>query len=100
MEWSLSYGPLFQANTLKNTLWYKAGLQPNIFCLHNRWNGPEVAKLFLNKKPYYFTILRDPITQLISTWDYYGLKNSFHMSLEEFAVSDEKNSQKLRKCLM
>ena len=61
----------FQANLLRGTPWQTAGLHYNLFCLHNRWNGPEVDKLMgriKNEKPIYFTILRDPVDLFISLW--------------------------------
>ena len=61
----------FQANLLRGTPWQIAGLHYNLFCLHNRWNGPEVDKLMgriKNEKPIYFTILRDPVDLFISLW--------------------------------
>ena len=65
----------FKASAVHNTEWYRAGLQPQIFCLHNRWSYSEVAKLMDNgpEKPVYFTIVRDPVSLFISVWDYYNL---------------------------
>ena len=48
----------FQVSLISDTLWYKAGLQPNVFCLHNIWNGQEVKKLYGAQRPFYFSILR------------------------------------------
>ena len=48
----------FEVSLVSDTTWYKAGLQPNIFCLHNIWNGQEVKKLYGAKRPFYFSILR------------------------------------------
>ena len=92
----LSHGALFEIGEVNNTLWYKAGLQPNIFCLHNRWNGKAVAKLFGEKKPFYFTILRDPISLLISSWDYYGMNRKFGRNLEKFIFSATKDKRNLK----
>ena len=33
----------FKASAVHNTDWYRAGLQPHIFCLHNRWSYSQVA---------------------------------------------------------
>ena len=33
----------FKASAVHNTDWYRAGLQPQIFCLHNRWSYSQVA---------------------------------------------------------
>ena len=48
----------FEINFVSDATWFKAGLDPNIFCLHNIWNGPQVAKLYSSKKPFYFSIIR------------------------------------------
>ena len=48
----------FEISVVSETPWFKAGLHPNIFCLHNVWNGPEIAKLYGERKPFYFSIIR------------------------------------------
>lgn len=68
--------------------------RPDLFCLHNRWNGSEVAKLF-NKSTVYFTILRNPIDVLVSLWDYNGLSRAYHRSLEQFAFMEPKPMPKV-----
>ena len=80
----------FNYKSIQNTEWYRAGIQPNIFCLHNIWKGSEIAKLYKNQRPYYFSILRDPLSVLISSWDYYGFDKMFGMDLEGFAYLVEK----------
>ena len=83
----------FTVESLQDTAWFKAKMQPQIFCLHNRWNGQNVAKLYapFGKRPYYFTILRDPVALFISLWDYEGLSKKFKgMTLQEFALSPDK----------
>ena len=88
-------------NNVNNTEWFKAGLIPNIFCLHSHhWSYSEVAKLMSKSltKPVYFSILRDPVSVFMSAWDYYELskrtttwlKFSRPLSLEEFALMDNK----------
>ena len=66
----------FSSDLLLGTPWQIAGLEYNLFCLHNRWNGGEVEKLFgqgKNQRPIYFTIIRDPVDLFISLWDYLEL---------------------------
>ena len=75
----------FKYQKIQNTEWYQAGIQPHIFCLHSIWDGSEVAKLFKNEKPYYFSIIRDPLSLLISSWDYFGFDRMLEMDLEGFA---------------
>ena len=77
----------FTVDLLFGTPWQIAGLEYNLFCLHNRWNGAEVEKLFdqgknSQKKPIYFTILRDPIDLFISLWDYLELGKQVIHSLK------------------
>ena len=48
----------FDVSVVSETPWFQAGLPPNIFCLHNIWNGQEIAKLYGERKPFYFSIIR------------------------------------------
>jgi len=86
----------FKASAVHKTEWYRAGLQPHIFCIHNRWSYSRVAELMDHgpEKPVYFTIVRDPVSLFISMWDYYNLPkyipNGGGLTLEEFALQDEK----------
>ena len=75
----------FKYQKIQNTEWYQAGIQPHIFCLHSIWDGSEVAKLFKKERPYYFSIIRDPLSLLISSWDYFGFDRMLEMDLERFA---------------
>jgi len=90
----------FKADLLRGTPWQIAGLHYNLFCLHNRWNGPEVDKLMgriKNQRPIYFTILRDPVDLFISLWDYLQLSSKYGgISLEEYALSDKTGRYKDR----
>lgn len=80
----------FKASKLSDTLWYRSNMAPDIFCLHNRWNGPEVGKLFHPKEPYYFSILRDPVSLFVSLWDYYALSKYSGMNLKQFIALEDK----------
>ena len=81
----------FQLDSIKDALWHKAKTPPNIFCLHTRWNRQSVASLYTQKKPFYFSILRDPVSLFISLWDYYGVSKKLNdMTLQEFAMSSNK----------
>ena len=81
----------FKYKKIQNTEWYQAGIQPNIFCLHSIWDGSEIAKLFKNERPYYFSIIRDPLSLLISSWDYFGVDKAMGRNLEAFASLVEKS---------
>lgn len=80
----------FDESKLSDTLWYRAKLSPNIFTIHNRWNGKEVSKLYGTKKPYYFSILRDPVSLFVSLWDYYALSREMGMNLKQFIALENK----------
>ena len=81
----------FQLDSIKDALWHKAKTTPNIFCLHTRWNRQSVASLYKQKKPFYFSILRDPVSLFISLWDYYGVSKKLNdVTLQEFAMSSNK----------
>ena len=84
----------FTASSLNNTHWYQAGMTPQLFCLHNRWNAKEVQKLMdkNEEKPFYFTILRDPVEIFISMWDYYEVSRKLFddkLNIETFALNIE-----------
>lgn len=81
----------FSADLLIGTPWQIAGLHYNLFCLHNRWNGAEVEKLFgrmKNQRPIYFTILRDPVDLFISLWDYLELGTKVIFLLHFFSCKN------------
>jgi len=72
--------------------------QPDVFCLHNRWNREEVRKLFMPDIPLYFTILRDPVEVFISMWDYTEASKLFfeNQKLEDFVMlRDPKPDQQI-----
>lgn len=88
----LSFGSdLFKVESLRDTPWQRAGIEYNLFCLHNRWNGAEVRKIMKRQDenlPVYFTILREPVELFVSLWDYMDLgKITGNKTLEEFALS-------------
>ena len=45
-----------------------------------------MAKLYKTHKPFYFSSLRDPVSLLISSWDYYGITRKLGLNLEKFAM--------------
>merc|ERR1712227_266010 len=55
----------------------------NIFALHTKWNQKEVAKL-LGESAKYFTILRDPVDNFESLYNYVQFDHIFKMNLEGF----------------
>ena len=81
----------FQLSAINGALWKIAKMSPNILTLHTRWNEESVAKLFSQKKPYYFSILRDPVSLFISFWDYYGVSKQLKgKKLQDFAMDQNK----------
>jgi len=58
----------------------------NIFALHTKWNQEEVEKV-LGDGAKYVTILRDPVDEFESLYNYVHFENIFHMNLEKFASS-------------
>lgn len=81
----------FSGSMLKGTPWQQAGLEYNLFCLHNRWNGAQVQEVMgVDPYPIYFTILRDPIELFKSLWDYLDMSKLYNnISLEEYSLSDK-----------
>ena len=81
----------FQLSAINGALWKIANMSPNILTLHTRWNQKSVAKLFSQKKPFYFSILRDPVSLFISFWDYYGVSKQLKgQKLQDFAMDQNK----------
>ena len=81
----------FQLSAINGALWKIANMSPNILTLHTRWNQKNVAKLFSQKKPFYFSILRDPVSLFISFWDYYGVSKQLKgQKLQDFAMDQNK----------
>ncbi|XP_059088663.1 galactose-3-O-sulfotransferase 2-like isoform X2 [Tigriopus californicus] len=53
----------------------------DILCSHMVWDLHQVERT-IGKKPFTFTILRDPVERFISFWDHYQLGS--HQNLHEF----------------
>ena len=87
----------FSKNVIKDTTWFKAGLKPQILAVHTVWNNidavVEVMKLS-DENPILFTILRDPVEVLISTWDYFGYSDGSDLTLDKF-FGENKHLSKL-----
>jgi len=60
----------------------------NVFALHTKWDQGEVTKILGDseepRKGKYFTILRDPVDQFESLYNYVHFDKTFHMDLEQF----------------
>lgn len=58
----------------------------NIFAFHTKWNQREVEKV-LGKGAKYVTILRDPVNQFESLYNYVHFEKDFNMGLEQFVIN-------------
>ena len=76
----------------KGFAWGNADTEYDIFCMHTMWNGPEV-KAALGGKAFFFSMLREPLDLFMSLWSYYGLSNAYKMSLEEYALMEQKRDR-------
>lgn len=85
---------------IKNTLWEKAGLPYQVWALHGRWNFKEVSSLIespsrgrdhfvnghINDDTVYITILREPLSQFKSLWNFYELSRRFKRTLNNYIL--------------
>ena len=75
----------FSRDWIKNVPWKpmtdKEGY--NIFALHTKWNQKEVEKI-LGKSAKYITILRDPVDNFESLYNYVHFNDTFRMNLKDF----------------
>ena len=88
-------GNYFGANGLslesvEDTTWYRAKIQPDIFCIHSVWSNMTQVKSILHPNSIYFTILRDPIDVFESLWTYFDCSShlklilGWNVSIDEF----------------
>ncbi len=73
------------------------GLNYSVFCLHaENWRLEKVRKLIGDadadagdqcSRAVFFSVVRDPVEQFISMWDYYNFESAFNTSLERFAAT-------------
>lgn len=77
----LSKTELFNRSILMDTPW--AGLEMDLFTLHNRWNYEEVVAL-MGQDIRTFTILRDPVDLFESLYTYYRMNETYNTNLKGF----------------
>lgn len=75
----------FQSAWVKNVPWSRmvAAQGYNALVFHTMWNQKEVESL-LGNGARYFTILRDPVDQFESMYNYVHFEQKFGLDLEEF----------------
>ena len=93
------YAP-FQRDSIKGTLWEKAGLSYDIFLLHTIWNHAEIANTLSDQGDvFYVSVIRDPVELFRSWWDYLRLDKRYNRSIEEYALNMSLNSRdETKKC--
>jgi len=64
----------------------------NVFAFHTMWNKAEVEKV-LGPGAVYFTIIRSPIDEFESLYNYVRFEKQFHMNLETFTLNMVKRNQ-------
>ena len=80
----------FSRKMIEHTDWEKARLNYHMFLLHTRWDHREIMNVLNDQGKgdvFYFSIVRDPVMQYRSFWDYFDLSNKFDKTLDEYAKS-------------
>lgn len=77
----LSRTELFNRSAVLNTPW--GSLPVDIFTLHNRWNIEEVRAL-MGVSTFTFSIVRNPVDQFESLYNYMGLNKTYHLRLKDY----------------
>ena len=76
----------FKRDFISNTVWEKAHLEYDMIYCHTRWNHSAVSQVLNDKGDvFYFSIVRDPIEQFRSFWDFYGVGKILNSTLEKYA---------------
>lgn len=77
----------FTASWLERVPWAEMVHQQggyNVFALHTKWDQNEVERVLGRGTAKYFTILRDPVAEFESLYNYAHFDKVFHMNLESF----------------
>ena len=75
----------FKRKFISNTIWEKAHLKYDMIFCHTRWDHSSVSNVLNDKDDvFYFSILRDPVEQFRSFWDYYHMGRIFKTTLEKY----------------
>jgi len=78
----------FSSSWMRDVPWYDMVQEQgyNILAFHTKWDQGEVERV-LGDGAKYITILRDPVDEFESLYNYVHFEKTFHMDLEQF-VSD------------
>ena len=78
----------FSSSWIRDVPWYDMVQEQgyNILAFHTKWDQGEVERV-LGDGAKYITILRDPVDEFESLYNYVHFEKTFHMDLEQF-VSD------------
>ena len=75
----------FKREFISNTIWEKAHLKYDMIYCHTRWDHSAVSQVLSDKGDvFYFSILRDPVEQFRSFWDYYQIGRRLGTTLEKY----------------
>ena len=75
----------FKREIISNTIWEKAHLKYDMLYCHTRWDHSAVSKVLSDKGDvFYFSILRDPVEQFRSFWDYFHIGRRLGTTLEKY----------------
>lgn len=94
----------FSSEWVKGVAWNRMVQEQgyNMFALHTKWDQLEVEKV-LGDRPRpdrvgrYVTILRDPVDQFESLYNYVHFDKNFHMGLEEFVKEFVKGRKDIKR---
>ena len=87
----IGYPNGFSIAAIRNTSWYQAGIQPDIFCLHSIWSNFSAIRDVMGPNTIYFTSIRDPIETFVSMWDFFQEGKERGMTIDEFFKLDLKS---------
>ncbi len=85
----------FSNAVLYGTPWEQAKLPYHVHCLHGIWNYTGVRAVLDRADggadpPFVFSIVRDPVEQFASLWDYAKLGWHYNATLEEYALAPKR----------
>ena len=84
----LSTNQPFHRRLLVGTPWQMAKLPYDLYCLHAMYNPWEVSRL-IKDDPVRFSIVRDPLDQFVSLWDYQFLSMKYGVTLEDYVFANK-----------
>ena len=75
----------FKREYISNTIWERAHLEYDMIYCHTRWDHSAISNVLNDKGDvFYFSILRDPVEQFRSFWDFYHMGRIYNTTLEEY----------------